>query len=204
MVKKKSKSKSKRTSKPRTSHKGLIAGLSIGGVVALIVGALVVMYFLGVFDDLFKKKSKPRVNDKSRVNDKPSMLDTFETSYDSNSYESIIKQLNEQSYIELNKGKDGSYFIRGFGVNAESSIEVRNVDLDNINNVLEFEQLQNAKEDKWISYKITSNPNKVTLKSVGTRKSKYVYYPDKGTVIVYLIVKRKEYPLMTLSDTVFK
>ena len=199
--KSKSKSKSKRTSKPRTSRIGLIAGLSIGGVVALIVGALVLMYFMGVFGDLFKKKSKPRVNDKSRVNDKQSMLDTFETSYDSNSYESIIKQLNEQSYIELNKGKDGSYFIRDFGVNAESSIEVRNVDLDNINNVLEFEQLQ---KDKWISYKITSNPNKVTLKSVGTRKSKYVYYPDKGTVIVYIIVKRKEYPLMTLSDTVFK
>ena len=80
MVKKsklKSKRKSKRTSKPRTSHKGLIAGLSIGGVVALIAGALVVMYFLGVFGDLFKKKSKPRVNDKrgsSRSNTDPSTM----------------------------------------------------------------------------------------------------------------------------------
>lgn len=62
--KSRSKRKSKRTSKPRTSHKGLIAGLSITGVVALIAGALVVMYLMGVFDDLFKKKSKPRVNDK--------------------------------------------------------------------------------------------------------------------------------------------
>ena len=74
---KKSKLKSKRTSKPNKSHKGLIAGLSIGGVVALIAGALVVMYFLGVFGDLFKKKSKPRVNDKrgsSTSNTDPSTM----------------------------------------------------------------------------------------------------------------------------------
>ena len=64
---KKSKLKSKRTSKPKKSHKGLIAGLSIGGVVALIAGALVVMYFLGVF----KKKSKPRQSSGKPKQDKP-------------------------------------------------------------------------------------------------------------------------------------
>ena len=41
------------------AKKGLIIGLSVGSVV---VGVLVLMFFMGVFDDLFKKKSKPRVN----------------------------------------------------------------------------------------------------------------------------------------------
>ena len=53
----KSKSKSKRTSKSKSkTSKGLIAGLSIGGVVVLIAGTLVVLHFMGVFDKLFKKK----------------------------------------------------------------------------------------------------------------------------------------------------
>tara|TARA_X000000950_G_scaffold287778_1_gene401590 strand:- start:13088 stop:13717 length:630 start_codon:yes stop_codon:yes gene_type:complete len=69
------KSKSKRTSKPRTSHKGLIAGLSIVGVVALIAGVLVVLYLTGVFDDLFKKKSKPSRGSVPRK--KVTVLDTF-------------------------------------------------------------------------------------------------------------------------------
>ena len=183
------------------------------------------MYLMGVF----KKNSKPRVNNKrgpSKSNTDPStmnlvdvpgfidgtqpvllgsgrrsMLDTFETSYDSNLYESIIKQLNEQSYIELNKGKDGSYFIRGFGVNADSSIEVKNVVLDK--NILKFEQLQNEEDDIWINYTLTSNPNKVTLNDK-TYMSKYVYYPDKGTVIVYLVLDEQAHPFMTLSDTLFR
>jgi len=54
--KSKSKSKLSSKSKPRTSHKGLIAGLSIGGVVALIAGALVVLYLTGVLEKIFKKK----------------------------------------------------------------------------------------------------------------------------------------------------
>ncbi len=61
MVKKsKSRSKSKRTSKSksRTSHKGLITGLSIGGIAVLIAGALVVLYLTGVLEKIFKKESR--------------------------------------------------------------------------------------------------------------------------------------------------
>tara|TARA_X000000950_G_scaffold281595_1_gene378689 strand:+ start:1136 stop:1654 length:519 start_codon:yes stop_codon:yes gene_type:complete len=78
MVKKsKSRSKSKRSSKSksRSSHKGLIAGLSIGGVVALIAGALVVLYLTGVLEKIFKKKPRGKPRGKSDINPIPTLPD---------------------------------------------------------------------------------------------------------------------------------
>ena len=207
MVKKsKSRSKSKRSSKSksRSSHKGLIAGLSIGGVVALIAGVLVVLYLTGVLEKIFKKKSKPRVNDKRGTSDKrgPStMLDTFETSYDSESYRSIINFLSQNSGMELTKREDGRYFIRGFGINAQDD-EVKDVVIGK--NLLKFKILQNTANNEWISYTFSNNPNKITINGK-SYLSKYVYYPDKGTVIIYRSYNDYDYGVypITISDTVF-
>ena len=215
MVKKsksKSKSKSKRTSKPRTSHKGLIAGLSIGGVVVLIAGALVVMFFMGVFDDLFKKNGKPRVNDKRSNTDpsnmnlvdihgfidgrtdetqpgllgsvrKRSMLDTFDKTNGPLPSQFEYNKPNVQTYSYENKQL---YFISPEG----SGDKRYPVSFEKNPEYFEIEVNQSNLD---VIYKFKFNELTVTVKdteqpqseaNIYSTEAKYEYYPDTNVVVV--------------------
>tara|TARA_B100000900_G_C20531992_1_gene696742 strand:- start:672 stop:1349 length:678 start_codon:yes stop_codon:yes gene_type:complete len=179
--KSRSKRKSKRTSKPRTSHKGLIAGLSIGGVVALIAGALVVMFFMGVFDDLFKKKSKP-----PRVNDKRGPLSTLDILKKKRGSFNVEKNLT--TYIILNS-EDGPKIQGRSNVKSDSNLKKDELYKINYDNNTEEKFTIIFKENTIITQEYPSNlgdcsdENRENRKNEGFKDCNCIVETDGNNVL---------------------
>lgn len=99
---KKSKSKRSSKSKPRTSHKGLIAGLTAGGIAVLIAGALVVLYLTGVLEKIFKKKPHGKPSTGKPSTGKPSTKKCGKFEYPT----TIFDKENTNDWLEYSMDDD--------------------------------------------------------------------------------------------------
>ena len=204
-------------SKKKVSKK-LIAGLTAGGVAALIVGVLVVLYFTGVFGDLFKKKpalkpfkpsgsskpddpepSNPRINCNSFY-DKDDVVNVVDL------IKYYIDKLNAEVYVYAYDNQDNSagdveQLISG---SITSYKTVSNIIYKNSILSLDVESASKSLEFDFQNYTYTTKNTK-NGEIIDTREiGKINYDMVKNMVILLLASKENETeppPLIVIDGT---